>query len=151
MRAIFLALLLAVAGCEQPKLPPPDPVIPDGEAGYRTHCAACHGLKLEGQPDWRIRRPDGKLPAPPHDDSGHTWHHSPEQLFAIIKYGMVTPNAPPNYESDMPAFDGKLTDYEIRAIIGYIRLHWSPQVEKLYQERFGALASPPTGARTSQG
>ncbi|MDA1327237.1 MAG: c-type cytochrome, partial [Proteobacteria bacterium] len=39
-----------------------------GKAVYRTHCAACHGAKLEGQPNWRERKTDGKLPAPPHDE-----------------------------------------------------------------------------------
>ncbi|WP_410054131.1 c-type cytochrome [Cupriavidus sp. BIC8F] len=43
-----------------------------GKPVYASHCAACHGANLEGQPDWRNRRPNGRLAAPPHDPSGHT-------------------------------------------------------------------------------
>lgn len=39
--------------------------IAEGEALYAEACAACHGAQLEGQPDWRTRGPDGRLPAPP--------------------------------------------------------------------------------------
>src|SRR3546814_6805220 len=46
-----------------------------GKAIYAYSCAACHGAKLQGQPRWRERLANGRLPAPPHDDTGHTWHH----------------------------------------------------------------------------
>jgi mono/diheme cytochrome c family protein len=91
---------------------------------YARHCAACHGARLEGQPDWRRRRADGRLPAPPHDESGHTWHHPDEVLFGITKHGLVPPYAPPGYASDMPAFAGVLKDEEIRAVMSYIQSHW---------------------------
>ena len=42
-----------------------------GEQIYQTHCATCHGRKLEGQPSWRTELPGGGYPAPPHDGSGH--------------------------------------------------------------------------------
>ncbi len=99
-----------------------------GEPIYRTHCAGCHGANLEGQPDWTTPRANGRLPAPPHDDSGHTWHHPSTQLFAITKHGMVPPNAPPNYASDMPAFAGVLSDEQIWAVLAYIQSRWSPEV-----------------------
>ena len=99
-------------------------VIERGAAIYAQQCAACHGAHLEGQPDWRSRRPDGRLPAPPHDESGHTWHHSDDVLFAITKFGMVPPHAPPGYESDMPAFGGLLSDEDIRAVLAYIASQW---------------------------
>ena len=31
--------------------------------------------------------------------TGHTWHHSPEYLFQVIKYGF--PSFDPNYEGKM--------------------------------------------------
>ena len=43
-----------------------------GKAVYAERCASCHGARLEGQPDWQSRKPDGRMPAPPHDASGHT-------------------------------------------------------------------------------
>lgn len=91
---------------------------------YAQNCAACHGAKLEGQPEWRRRHDNGRLPAPPHDESGHTWHHPDEVLFAITKNGPVPPYAPKDYESDMPAFGGKLSDDQIWAVLAYIKSHW---------------------------
>lgn len=108
----------------------------EGEAIYKAECTSCHGLKLEGQPEWRTRRPDGKLPAPPHDASGHTWHHPFEQLFAIVKFGMVPPNAPGGYLSDMPAFGGKLTDEQIRRVLAYIESTWPSEIRAQRAERF---------------
>ena len=58
-----------------------------GKEVYANQCASCHGADLEGQPNWRQRRADGRLPAPPHDESGHTWHHPDQQLFELTKYG----------------------------------------------------------------
>jgi mono/diheme cytochrome c family protein len=101
-----------------------------GEKLYAQQCASCHGANLEGQPDWRKRLPNGRFPAPPHDASGHTWHHPDEVLFGITKHGLVPPYAPAGYESDMPAFGGKLSDQEIRAVLAYIESRWPPEVLK---------------------
>jgi mono/diheme cytochrome c family protein len=129
-RMLLYAALLG--GCGEPK---PDPAqLALGEKIYAQQCAACHGARLEGQPNWQKKLPDGKFPAPPHDDSGHTWHHPDEVLFGITKHGLVPPYAPAGYESDMPAFAGKLSDDEIRAVLAYIRLHWSEEVLKLRAE-----------------
>jgi mono/diheme cytochrome c family protein len=109
----------------------PDPAqLASGEKVYLQHCATCHGTKLEGQPNWRARLPNGRMPAPPHDDSGHTWHHPDNVLFGITKHGLVPPYAPPGYQSDMPGFAGKLSDEEIRAVLAYIASHWSSEVRK---------------------
>lgn len=97
-----------------------------GRHVYVAHCASCHGVRLEGQPDWRERRPDGKLPAPPHDASGHTWHHSDRQLFEITKHGVG--GIVPGYRSDMPAYAGVLSDREIWAVIAYIKASWPPHI-----------------------
>jgi mono/diheme cytochrome c family protein len=94
---------------------------------YAQHCAACHGAQLQGQPDWTSRDARGRLPAPPHDDSGHTWHHDDEVLFEVTKYG-IGRHAPPGYESDMPAFGKTLSDTDIVATLAFIKSHWSRDV-----------------------
>lgn len=102
-----------------------------GERVYAQQCASCHGAKLEGQPNWRSRLPNDRLPAPPHDETGHTWHHPDGMLFAITKNGLVPPNAPAGYASDMPAFAGRLSDDEIWAVLAYIKSRWtSPEVRE---------------------
>lgn len=115
-----------------------------GRRVYDAHCAACHGAQLEGQANWRDRLTSGRLPAPPHDDSGHTWHHPFEVLFAITKYGLVPPHAPQGYESDMPAFAQRLSDDEIWNALAYIRSRWSGKVRAAHdglQRRHAAAAN----------
>ena len=102
---------------------------------YAAHCAQCHGAELQGEPDWKVRKPNGELPAPPHDPSGHTWHHTDEQLFAMTKYGM-TRFAPPDYRTAMPAFVGKIADGDIRAVIAYIKSTWPDELRRR-QESLG--------------
>lgn len=98
---------------------------------YVEHCAACHGENLEGQPDWQERLPSGRMPAPPHDETGHTWHHSDDQLFRITRDG-VSAIVGGNYESDMPGFGDIMTDDNILAVIDYLKSTW-PERERAYQ------------------
>jgi mono/diheme cytochrome c family protein len=105
---------------------------PDGRALYVEHCAGCHGRSLEGQPDWQQRLPDGRWPAPPHDATGHTWHHSDAILFEIVRNGPGSLLGP-QYRTDMPAFVGILTDTEIRAVLAYLKSTW-PADQRAYQE-----------------
>jgi mono/diheme cytochrome c family protein len=131
MKRVAVALCL-LWGCGEDRPAPSNLSL--GKVVYEQHCAVCHGAKLEGQPNWQRRLPNGRMPAPPHDDSGHTWHHPDEVLFGITKHGLVPPYAPKGYESDMPAFTGKLSDEEIRAALAYIESRWSPEVLKLRAE-----------------
>lgn len=98
---------------------------------YRRYCAACHGARLEGQPNWQQRKQDGRLPAPPHDATGHTWHHGDEVLFRITKFGPAA--IVQGYKSDMPGFENVLSDDEIRAVLAFIQGTW-PERERQYQE-----------------
>ena len=102
-----------------------------GERLYQENCASCHGVNLEGQPDWRTRLPNGRVPAPPHDASGHTWHHPDRVLFDIVKRGPAA-IVGAGYESDMPGYEGVLTDDEITSIIDYIKSTW-PDKERAFQ------------------
>lgn len=116
---------------------PNDPaLVARGAAVYREQCAACHGERLEGQPNWRKRRPDGRLPAPPHDETGHTWHHPDQQLFEVIKYGSAA-LAPPGYETDMGAYKDILPDRDILAVLAFIKSQWPPPI-RTRQERLDA-------------
>jgi mono/diheme cytochrome c family protein len=103
-----------------------------GRRIYGEQCARCHGSNLEGQPDWQSRRPDGRLPAPPHDASGHTWHHPDGVLFRITRDGTAAVIGG-GYESDMPGFGGVLSDAEIRAVLAFIKSTW-PDRERGFQE-----------------
>lgn len=137
-RLATLAVAMSlVAACGESAVPSDDPRADPRDAArvalgarvYAQHCAACHGAKLEGQPDWRKRLQSGRLPAPPHDESGHTWHHPDHVLFAITKNGLVPPYAPHAYASDMPAYAGILKEEEIWAVLAFIKSHWkSPEV-----------------------
>lgn len=102
-------------------------LVAEGRQVYETSCARCHGAKMEGQPDWRTRLPNGRLPAPPHDASGHTWHHGDALLFRITKDGMAAV-APPDYPSDMPAFRGVLSDHQIIAALSYVKSTWPAEI-----------------------
>ena len=101
-----------------------------GQQLYAANCASCHGANLEGQPDWRRRNENGRMPAPPHDASGHTWHHADRPLFTITKLGVGA--VVPDYESDMPAFEGILSDDEIVAVLAWIKSTW-PERERGFQ------------------
>jgi mono/diheme cytochrome c family protein len=117
-----------------------EPTPPAGEAAlglgrqiYADYCAACHGETLQGQPDCQKRQANGRLPAPPHDASGHTWHHPDDLLFAMTKLG-IEALAGPGYESDMSAFEDQLSDAEIRAVLAYIKSSWPPDIRARQEE-----------------
>lgn len=107
---------------------------------YAAQCASCHGENLAGEPNWRERKANGRLPAPPHDASGHTWHHPMDMLFRMTRDGIVPPLAPEGYESNMPAFGGVLSDNEIRAALSYIESRWPDDIQQMRAERFNAPA-----------
>ncbi len=108
--------------------PAPDPAqLALGSMLYGEYCAACHGAELEGQANWRKRDPDGLLPAPPHDETGHTWHHPDRQLFEITKRGTAALIGP-DYQTTMGPFGEVLSDDEIRAVLAYIKSRWPENI-----------------------
>ena len=138
--AVAAALIVAAAWLYWPRpqsalavaewtLRPADPeTIANGQKIYAAHCASCHGARLEGQPEWRVRLANGLLPAPPHDASGHTWHHGDAYLVAVTKYGVERLLGQP-YPNAMPIYDGVLSDKEIVAVLSYIKSQWPAEIQ----------------------
>lgn len=127
---VYIAGLLAYAALRPPKADHIDADNPRlvawGKIVYADHCAACHGTKLEGQPGWRRPGLDGRLPAPPHDESGHTWHHDDRYLIHVVLDGIVAGvDRPPDYQGNMPAFGAVLTRQETVAALSFIKNSWS--------------------------
>lgn len=108
-------------------------IIAPGRQIYADQCAACHGAELEGQPGWRSPLPSGRLPAPPHDASGHTWHHADELLFRITKDGVAV-IAGGDYKTAMPVYDGVLSDAEIVAVLSWIKAQWPADIQAKHDQ-----------------
>ena len=102
-----------------------NPVV-TGQTLYARHCAVCHGINLEGQANWQTPLPNGSYPAPPHDASGHTWHHSDEYLVSVTLYGGAAVTGTPT--NAMPAYQGILSEDEVRAIFAYIKSTWPEEI-----------------------
>ncbi|PCJ73543.1 MAG: cytochrome C [Rhodobacteraceae bacterium] len=109
-----------------------------GAALYAASCASCHGANLQGEPDWQTTKPDGFLPAPPHDENGHTWHHADRILLDYIKLGgaaALAKSGVENFQSGMPAFEGVLSSDEIDALLDYIKSSWPENIRTVQQDR----------------
>ena len=127
----------ADAAGSRPGVMPEDVDLAAGEALYAENCAACHGANLEGQDDWRSPGEDGRLPAPPHDETGHTWHHGDQVLFEYTQLGGRALMAAKGMEFDsgMPGFGDQLSDREIWNILGYIKSTWPERVQEMQAVR----------------
>ncbi len=109
-----------------------------GQALYAEHCASCHGADLEGQPNWRSPGADGVLPAPPHDKTGHTWHHDNQLLFDYTRLGgkeALAERGVTGFSSGMPGFGALLMDDEIWDILAYIRSTWPDRIQAAQASR----------------
>lgn len=109
-----------------------------GAQVYAENCAACHGADLEGQPDWQSPLEDGSLPAPPHDETGHTWHHTNVQNFDYVRLGgeeLIRRMGVKGFISGMPGFGDVLSDEEIWDVLAYIRSEWPEEIRDLHTSR----------------
>ena len=95
-----------------------------GMLQYKTYCAQCHGRNLQGQPLWQLQDADHHRRAPAHDDNGHTWQHSDEELFQMIKLGRF-PSTPASAVSYMPRFGPNMRDQQILEVVAFIKSRWA--------------------------
>ena len=115
-----------------------------GHVVYTQNCASCHGANAEGAPQWATPGPDGLYPPPPHDNTGHTWHHSDRALYESIRNGMNDPLRPGS-SLRMPAFGGKLSDADIRAVSEYFKSLWSDENRQWqWEQTLNDFAPTPT-------
>ena len=111
-----------------------------GKDIYSQECASCHGKNLAGQANWRERDDKGYMPAPPHDKNGHTWHHSDHNLFLMTKYG-IEKIIGKKYPNNMPAYEDMLSDYEIIAVLSYIKSTW-PSYIQIQHDQINTRSNP---------
>lgn len=112
--------------------------IGNGKSLYAENCASCHGAELEGAANWQIANDNGTLPAPPHDETGHTWHHDNKLLFEYTLNGgagAMEARGVTNFKSGMPGFEGVLSENEIWDILAYIRSTWPKRVQDIQSAR----------------
>ncbi|RWP31981.1 c-type cytochrome [Mesorhizobium sp.] len=149
LAALVVVCVVLVFGGKSGGLLKPDDarVIARGEAVYVAHCASCHGKNLEGQPGWKAQDKDGFLPAPPHDESGHTWLHPDTLLFRITKLGVAEAANLKDYKTRMPAFGGILTDADIIAALSYIKSRWPDDMRRRHDELNRVFALRESSAR----
>ncbi len=133
-RLVFVLMLLLLLACGEgpevgsmavPSAPPQqtDAVqLTLGKQIFTTHCASCHGTQAQGAANWRQTDADGNYPPPPLDGSGHAWHHSTEVLISMIHEGS------PQGKGNMPAWENKLSEEEINAVIIWFQSIWPKPV-----------------------
>ncbi len=141
--SVAVGMFIVFGGSSGAMLKPDDTrLVARGEAVYTERCASCHGRTLEGQPDWQSQDKEGFLPAPPHGDRGHTWHHPDTLLFKITKLGVAEAANLEDYRTRMPAFGGMLSDADIIAALSYIKSRWPEdmrlrhdQLNRVFEQR----------------
>ena len=105
------------------------------KALYNDNCSSCHMDNLAGNFKWKSSLDvDGQRLPPPLNGTGHTWHHSPKQLFSTIRYGYK--KIDPNYQGKMLGNEN-LTDDEIWSILKYIKSKWPEKIRVKHNSSFG--------------
>lgn len=138
MRGLLVTALLGgalLAGCGDtatggaPKVERPfdRAQITRGAALYAQHCARCHGVRGEGDAQWRKVNQDGTWPPPPLDGCGHAWHHPTAVLTRVIRDGTEP-------QGHMPAWGGTLSESQIDDIIAWFQSLWPDEVYQAWRE-----------------
>ena len=126
-----VTLARALTGSGGPRQPA-EADLATGAELYAQHCASCHGARLQGAPNWRTPDTSGRLPAPPHDETGHTWHHGDAMLFTYTRLGGQAALAQRGvaFDSGMPAFGEVLSDRQIWDVLAFIKSTWPERVQE---------------------
>ncbi len=141
MKLVLTTMLLFVAGFAHAAHELEGRDLESGKVLYDEHCASCHGANLEGQPNWQTADEDGVLPAPPHNERGHTWHHGNALLFQYTKLGgseALAERGISGFKSGMPGFGDTLSDDEIWNILAFIWSTWPERIQEIQ-----AVRNPP--------
>lgn len=103
-------------------------LVAKGERLYKKNCIACHGEKGIGENPRDIYAKDekGNYVAPPLNESAHAWHHTDEQLVAIILDGSFR-------NPRMIAWKTQLPKDDVGALVEYIKSLWSERIRKYCQ------------------
>lgn len=99
-----------------------------GKQVFDANCAACHGDRGQGAPNWQKPGPDGKYPAPPLNGTGHAWHHPMAALQQTIRNGTL------RIGGSMPPWKGKLSEEEIQAVIYWFQSKWPDELYAAWKE-----------------
>ena len=94
-----------------------------GAGLYREHCLQCHGPEGQGHPDWQTPSDGSFTAAPPLNGAGNTWRRKMQGIVAIIKNGRTHDGVPA-----MPAYKSRLSDEQIKDVITWFQVLWSPEV-----------------------
>ena len=135
---VLLLLFAAIMALRSQIIPEIDPndveAVALGRQIYEAQCAGCHGVNLEGEANWQEPNPDGSFRAPPHDETGHTWHHNDAYLVESIKLGGARIPASQGV-SAMPAYENILSDEQISAVLTYIKSAWPTDIRVSQSQR----------------
>ncbi|WP_342586310.1 MULTISPECIES: c-type cytochrome [unclassified Leisingera] len=137
---------LVGVGSTQAQVQPANADLSRGEELYGEHCASCHGVNLEGQEDWQSPDGDGVLRAPPHDRTGHTWHHDDALLFSYTKFGgkaALLSMGVTGVISGMPGFEDTLSDQDVWDVLAFIKSTWPERLQEAQKQR--TLMAQPQG------
>jgi len=120
INSILLIILFSLANtgiAETGKAPDPA-AAKRGAKLYNNYCVSCHGVEAVGEPapPPMLQRP-GYFAAPALNGSGHTWHHTDENLLATIMQG--SPRT-----KKMPAWKGVLSKKQVQDVIAYFKSLW---------------------------
>ncbi|WP_213134847.1 cytochrome c [Citrobacter sp. FP75] len=100
-----------------------------GKVVYNRYCSTCHGLEGKGTDN----------NAPSLINNPLVMVDDPTPLFRVISQGAETPTTRGNVAFKMPAYNGVLSEGEMRDVINYVRQIWGEGNGEVSQEELAGL------------